>query len=278
MVGFFLFAPEAPPPEGDPSPHHGGPSISPPTAARKRKGSSAFDPAGGSSDPASAFTMHNAPPLTIESVVSGAGQAGGQVWGTVARGLSYGRHEPVKPPAGGAPATGARGGGRDSGGGSLKRARTGSLSPVWGGSQDGGDEQGATFDGGEGGADVDNVKKELTRSPTQHTTSISWDDIVVQFQVVRKEESENVAFAGEKNVIIDGMDTVLVAPSFRRVTKDELEAKASSAEAEGEDMEDISDEAILRRHEEVLNRMREKLAFLKERRAGGNRRRASDAA
>ncbi len=110
---------------------------------------------------------------------------------------------------------------------------------------------------------------------TQHTTSISWDDIVVQFQVVQKEESEDVAFAGEKNVIVDGI--TLTQPQFRRVTREEVRASALYL-GPGE-TEDISDATILSRHEEVLNRMREKLAFLKERRAGGgNRRRASDAA
>jgi len=283
-------------------------SISPAAAAanRRRKGSNAVDVNTTSIHPdltyssinATHFTMHNIPPLTTDLIEFPSEQLGeeeappssmmgnyGPVGGLNA---GFGSSNSIASSGGGTPrfGFGRASPGVKSGGGSTprmsgnKRGRTGSYSPVPPGERNRGGsiaDGSSTVDGNTGeDATTDSWDDAvyMANMPV-HTTSISWDDVVLQFQVVQKEENEEVDNAGEQNIIVGGMDTILIAPKFRKLEGGwQKKEREEAEEFYGDDdstEEDMSDETVLNRHEVILEQMRIKIALCKDKKqSGGN--------
>jgi len=78
-------------------------------------------------------------------------------------------------------------------------------------------------------------------------------------------EEEDTSGWGEKNVV--NAQTQLFAPTFRKIEQSK-EGAVDEVEVGG-DVEDISDEAVLARHTEVLAKMREKIDIIKQARGRG---------
>jgi len=100
------------------------------------------------------------------------------------------------------------------------------------------------------------------------TSSLEWNDIANQFTGVDALDVGEVELAGEKNIIKGGSQ--LLAPTFRSIvgTEDDPDKEGGEFIGVGEDgYEDLSDEVVLRRHNEVLGRMKAKIETIKEARA-----------
>ena len=113
------------------------------------------------------------------------------------------------------------------------------------------------------GKDEDDEEMEAVEHAESFTSSIQWGDIASQFTSVDAQDVGEVEFAGEKNIIKG--KSQLLAPTFRSIagTKDDPEGFEEGNQEEG-DFEDLSDEAVLKRHNEVLERMKAKIDAIRE--------------